>query len=63
MQELSEESKSRIQRFKVHRARCEHLEFFLGESAAKAFHARFKSDPGGKDAEREYDRLTQSMNN
>jgi len=63
MKELSIKSKEILKRFKIHRARCLHLAFLLGEGSANAFHKRFKGNPGGERAEKEYEKLIEAAEN
>lgn len=63
MKKLSGKSKTILDRFIIHRDRCLHLAFLLGEDSANTFHARFKSDPGGECAKQEYERLISTAEN
>jgi hypothetical protein len=54
---LSPKSQAILDRFYVFRDRCKAIEVQLGEPAAKAYHLRFKGNPGCDEAAEEFERL------
>lgn len=63
VKELSPKSQAIIDRGFVHRDRCRQLEAHLGEGAAKAFHLKYKADPGSEQARKEFEKLIGRLEN
>ena len=63
MKTLSSKSKKILDRALFHRDRCLSLALHLGEDTARAFHVKFKGDPGGEGAKKEFERLISAASN